>query len=323
MLSIKNWIIALLCCSCLSAWAAEPPKPQAPAPDGIEVGVYLVNVPAVNLKEKKFQLDFYLWFRWKNDELDPMENFEIVNGHVDGKESVKKRKAGGYNYSSARISATIYRNFVLNRYPLDDQALKLQIENAGGAGTMPPYIPDKAQSGVSAKIDVPGWRVQGFEGYASTTKYPTTFGDPEAAGQKESQVQRYTFAVNLKRAGWGNFIKLFSILFLAAGLAFNAFRIPSDAIDARIAFAASAVFMAVLTQSALSATLPETDTFGMADLLYNATMGFIAASFVLIVYTYRVSEQGNAAHAETVSRQAGWSLTVLYLLAVPAIVLLA
>jgi hypothetical protein len=312
----------MLCCGGWSAWAAESAV-AGPPPDGIEVGVYLVNVPSVSLKEKKFQLDFYLWFRWKDDQLDPMESFEIVNGHVDSKESVKKKKAGAYNYSSARITATIYRNFTLNRYPLDDQALKLQIENTAQAAVMPAYIPDKKQSGVSAKIDVPGWRVQGFEGYASTTKYPTTFGDPEAADRQESQVPRYTFAVMLKRAGWGNFIKLFSILFLAAGLAFNSFRIPSDAIDARIAFAASAVFMAVLTQSALSSSLPETDLFGMADQLYNATMGFIAASFVLIVYTYRVSEAGDAVRAQAVSRKAGWSLTILYVIAMAAIVVLA
>lgn len=311
-----------LCCGGGAAWAVEPAVP-ASAPDGIEVGVYLVNVPSVSLKEKKFQLDFYLWFRWKDDQLDPMETFEIVNGHVDSKENVKKKKVGEYNYSSARIAATIYRNFALNRYPLDDQSLKLQIENTGAAASMPAYVPDKKQSGVSAKIDVPGWHVQGFEGYASTTRYPTTFGDPEAAGRQESQVPRVTFAVMLKRVGWGNFIKLFSILFLAAGMAFNAFRIPSDAIDARIAFAASAVFMAVLTQSALSSSLPETDLFGMADQLYNVTMGFIAASFVLIVYTYRVAEDGNAARAQAVSRKAGWSLTLLYMAAMAAIVVLA
>jgi hypothetical protein len=295
----------------------------SPAPEPIAVGVYLVNVPMVNLKEKSFQLDFYLWFRWKDDQINPMESFDIVNGHVDSKENVEKKKVGDYHYSSARVVATIYRNFDLNRYPLDDQQLKLQIESSSHAASVPAFVPDKEQSGVSQKIDVPGWRIKGFEGYVSTTTYPTTFGDPDFTGLKESKYHRYTFAINLKRAGWGNFIKLFSILFLAAGMAFFAFRIPSTALDARIAFAASAVFMAVITQSALSSTLPESDSFGMADQLYNLTMGFIAASFAVIVQTYRMAEADQPERARTISRWAGWLLPIGYTVAIVLIILLA
>lgn len=81
--------------------------------------------------------------------------------------------------------------------------------------------------------------------------------------------------------------------------------------------------MAVLTQSALAASLPETDSFGMADQLYNLTMGCIAACFVLIVQTYRVAERGAPERAQTISRLAGWSLPVLYVIAIVFIVLLA
>jgi hypothetical protein len=310
--------LVLLCIASVQAHAAPPSTPE-----GIDVGAYLVNVPLVSLKEKKFRLDFYLWFRWKDDSINPMESFDIVNGHVDSKEHVQKKKVGAYNYSSARISATIYRNFALNRYPLDDQVLKLQIENTGVAALMSAYVPDTAQSGFNSKIDVPGWSLQSFESYASMTAYPTAFGDPEKILQNSSKSHRYTFAVKLKRAGWGNFIKLFSILFLAAGTAFVAFRISSAAIDARMAFAATAVFMAVLTQNALSVSLPESDSFGMADQLYNLTMGFIAACFVMIVQTHRMVGRGAQERAALISRRAVWLLPTLYVIAIVMIVVLA
>jgi hypothetical protein len=310
---IRQWLIPL----CLGFAFLFPASVSADSPGAraVDVGIYLTNIPFVNLKEKKFQADFYVWFRWKGDDINPIETFELVNGHIDSKDGLVKKDIGDIHYASVRVVATIYRNFVLTRYPLDNHPLKIQIEDGNASGTELRYRPDKTSSGISAKIEVPGWKVDSFDNYTSVTRYPTNYGDISRPGKVESTAPRYTLSVMLKRAGYGNFIKLFSILFLAAGLAFCAFRVRSDYIDARVAFAASAVFMAVITQSALSTNLPESDSFGMADQLYYVSMGFIVATFLAIIYAFRLSMAGQEDRANKLSRSLGWTLPVAYLAA--------
>lgn len=319
--AIEKWLLALglglamLISATVALATTQPPRV-------VDVGIYLNNVPQVNLKEKLFQADFYLWFRWQGDDLNPMESFEIVNGSVDAKEGLVTKKIGNTHYAAARISATIHRNFNVSRFPLDNQPLKIQIEETSSSSGEVVFRADKQSSGFSPKIDVPGWRTASFEDYVSVTTYPTNYGDISLPATK-SQYPRYTFKINLMRAGWGNFIKLFSILFLAAGLAFCAFRIQSESIDARIALAASAVFMAVLTQSALSTSLPESDAFGMADQLYNTTMAYIVITFLAIIHTFRMQLAGNDSGADRVSCITGWVLSVSYTAACALIVAFA
>lgn len=77
-----------------STSTATPPPPVA-APRSVDVGIYLNNIPSVSLKEKKFQADFSIWFRWTGDDLDPLESFTLVNGHIDSKDGVVKKKDWG------------------------------------------------------------------------------------------------------------------------------------------------------------------------------------------------------------------------------------
>ena len=321
---ITNKVTALLRVTwwCFFAWlphcsvAANTVK-NLPTTD--DVGIYLNNIPAVNLKEKKFQVDFNIWFRWKGDGVNPLENFEIVNGHIDSKDAPVKKKIGDINYGVHRVEATIFRNFALSKYPLDNHLLKIQIEDTSSDSNDLIFQPDKSNSGVSPKIDVAGWNITKFDSYASVTKYATNFGDISKASA-QSLHPRYTFSVELKRAGHGNFIKVFSMLFMAAGLAFCAFRVRADYIDARIAFAASGVFLAVLTQNTLSTSLPESDSFGMADQLYNLTMVFIVLSFLACVQTFKIIISGDELRANKYSFWLGIWLPVVYVTAATVIV---
>ena len=281
------------------------------------------NIPSVSLKEKKFQVDFNIWFRWKGDEINPMETFKIFNGHIDSKDGLVKKTIGGINYASQRIEATIYRNFDLRRYPLDDQSLKIQIEDVQAASTELVYRPDKINANVSPKINVSGWNIGKFEGYASVTKYQSNYGDVSLPDNAESNFPRYTFSVDLKRGSYGIFFKLFSMLFVAAAVSFLAFRIRSDYLDARLALIVSGVFLAAVTQSALSTSLPESDLFGMADQLYNIAMVFILFSFMACIHAFRLFVNGDVLKAEKFSRIIGIFLPVCYVAANVTVVGLA
>ncbi len=285
------------------------------SPKVIDVGIYLNSIPSISLKEKKFQADFYIWFRWVGNNIDPMESFEIVNGHIDSKEAVVKKKIGNINYASARVAASLFRNFDVSRYPLDKQTLKIQIEDNKLTSEEMAYRPDKANTAISPKIDIAGWHIEKSDSYESVTTYATNYGDISLQNGGKSKYPRYTFSLDLKRGGYAIFIKLFATLFLAGGLSFCAFAVRSDHIDARFALILSGVFLAGMTQSSLASILPESDLFCMADQLCDLTLAIIVLVFVAGIYTFGIYHNGDEQKADRVSRLTGRALAVFYVVA--------
>jgi len=308
------WVLTLLI---LPSYAADK------APVVVDVGVFLNNVPSVMLKERKFQVDFNVWFRWTGDAVNPLESFEVVAGHIDLKEELVKKKTGNVNYGLYKIVATINYNFDLAKYPLDDHALKIQIEDVKRDSSEMVYRADTASTNISPKVHVPGWDTGHFDATTAVVHYPTNYGDPEAAKATESNYSRFTFSLDLIRNGYGNFLKLFSMLFFAGGIAFFAFWVRSDYLDSRLALIVSGIFMAAITANMISSSLPESDSFDMAERLYFATMAFIFATCLGSLHTFKIFLAGNEDKANVLSRRLGLVLPVAYVLVNLLIVMLA
>lgn len=292
------------------ALLASGALPVQSAPTPVEVGIYLNNIQSVSLKEKRFQVDFNIWFRWKSDHINPMETFKIYNGNIDAKDGLVMKKINGINYAVQRIQATIYRNFNVDRYPLDDHKLKIQIENPV-ADTNFEFVPDNENSSVSPKIMVPGWSVGSFDGYASITTYKTNHGDISLGNDAEAKVPRYTFSVDLKREGYGLFFKYFSVLFFSVALTLIAFWISAELIDTRYWLVTTSPFLVVLIADSLSATLPDSESFRLGDQLYMLSVGLIFVAATVMIYQaklFTVDEQ----RAKRQSFIWGWGLTMFY-----------
>lgn len=293
------------------------------APTVVDVGIFLNNVPSVMLKERKFQVDFNLWFRWTGDAVNPTESFEVVGGHIDLKEELAKKKVGNVNYGLYKVVATINYNFDLAKYPLDDHALKIQIEDVKRDSTELIYRADTASTGVNPTVHVPGWDTGSLVASSRLTHYATNYGDPEAPKTSESDYSRATFSVELVRNGYGNFLKLFSMLFFAAGIAFFAFSVRSDYLDGRLALIVSGIFMAAITANMISSSLPESDSFDMAERLYFATMAFIFATCLSSLYTFKIFLAGQEEKANRLSRLFGYTYPLAFVLTDVLIVVMA
>jgi hypothetical protein len=312
------WIRAVLL-ALLFLWHAPAAMSATASPRVVDVGIYLNNIPSVSLKEKKFQVDFVIWFRWTGKDINPIESFGIFNGHIDVKDGIVTKQIGDVRYASAHVEATIFRNFDVAHYPLDNQTLKIQIEDSKADGSLITYRPDKENTNISSKITVPGWAVGPFDSYGSVTSYKTNYGDISLANTAETRIPRYTFAIDLKRSGHGYFLKYFSMLFLSAALTLAGFAVRADLIDTRFFLSTSAIFMAAITGGSLSTSLPETDEFGMGDQLYHLTMGLIFAATIIFIYLHKAS-LADPARAERLSARWGAGLAFGYVAATLLIV---
>ena len=315
------WIgcLALL----FSMLLALPSYAANKTPTVVDVGIFLNNVPSVMLKERKFQVDFNLWFRWAGDAVSPTESFEVVGGHIDLKEELAKKKVGNDNYSLYKVVATISYNFDLAKYPLDDHALKIQIEDVKRDSTELIYRADTVSTSANPKVHVPGWNTGSLVATSALTHYPTNYGAPDAPKASESDYSRATFSLELVRNGYGNFFKLFSMLFFAGVIAFFAFGVRSDYLDGRLALIVSGIFMAAITANMISSSLPESDSFDMAERLYFATMAFIFATCLSTLYTFKIFLAGQEEKANSLSRLFGYTFPLAYILINVLIVALA
>ncbi len=83
---VLAFLTAALALGALSAGPATAadgvPSPGSRAPSGpseVVVGMYINDIQDLNLQAYTYTMDFYVWMRWTNPDLDPPATFEPMN----------------------------------------------------------------------------------------------------------------------------------------------------------------------------------------------------------------------------------------------------
>jgi len=65
----------------------KPPPTAVPAgANPVKAGIYVDRIIDLSVKEARWTVDFYLWFRWNGTGVDPGEKLQIVDGSIESKE---------------------------------------------------------------------------------------------------------------------------------------------------------------------------------------------------------------------------------------------
>ena len=245
-----------------------PPDPLPTSADftKVNVGVYLDGIESLSIKDSYWTATFYVWFRWKGDKtLDPGKTFQLVDGKIEKKE-LQDAYAGadGINYQCYKVVAKLTKFFNTTRVPLDDHMLNIYIEDAARDVAQLRYLADDSTN-VSSRVRIPGYQVTGFASVVKPHTYKTTYGDPRLSQDKHTTYSEYNFALTIKRAGIGVYLKLFIGLFAGVVLTIGSFFIrPSDT-GPRFGIPSAAYFGAVANTYLVSSLLPSSGQFGLAD----------------------------------------------------------
>ena len=81
--------------------------------------------------------------------------------------------------------------------------------------------------------------------------------------------------------------------------------------------------MAAITANMISSSLPESDSFDMAERLYFATMAFIFATCLSSLYTFKIFLAGQEEKANRLSRLFGYTYPLAFVLTDVLIVVMA
>lgn len=293
--------------------AAAPVMAQEAPPEEVYVGTYLNQIFDVSLKDNKFCADFYIWFRWKSDAIDPFESFEVVNGRVESKTGEYTDEIEGYHYASCRVIATISKFWDITRFPLDNHTLTIEIEDTDNEEFKLRYLSDVENCGFNPGVRVPGWEVDRMGVSVVPHTYTTNYGDISLPTNAQSIYSRFIFALDIIRPGYGYFIKSFFTVFVAALVALVALFIKPIDLDPRFGLGAGALFAAVASEVVIASMLPDTSIITLADRLHIIAITFVFLSIAESIVALRLYEKGQETQSHRLDRISFYVCLVLFL----------
>lgn len=291
-------------------------SPTAPVPPTeVAVGIYVNQIAEVDLRQGTYEVDFWLWFRWRSKlEQSPLETFELVGGTIQTKDNIGTKTVDGVNYANARIHAQMRKAFDVSRFPFDSHLLPIVIEESQIESPQFTYVADIANCGTSEQVALPGWLIRDGTRDITVQSYHTTFGDPESS-PTGSNYSRFTVQSQISRPGLIFAGKLFWSLLIAAIIAWLVYLIPQNELDARIALGSGALFAAIATGYIIAASLPEAGQVVLADWVSALCILFIFVSLVETWWVHRLFSQDKIQMATRIDHLFAWVTPIVYLIA--------
>lgn len=280
----------------------------------VYTGIYLNQITSLSLKDSQFTADFYIWFRWKDKNINPLESFDVVNGHIESKEGVYEDIVQDFNYRVCRVVATIKKFWDISRFPLDNHTLTIEIEDNDNEESKLKYVSDIENSGVDPQVQVPGWKIDTVNVNVVSHTYKTNYGDISLPTNNESIYSRFVFSLSIVRPGYGYFFKLFFTVFVAAIVALIALFIKPTDLDPRFGLGAGALFAAVASEVVIASLLPDTNIITLTDKLHIISIFFIFLSIGESIISLRLFTSGKEKASQNLDRICFCIFIVAYLI---------
>ena len=302
---MKISIILLLC------FAALPCALRAQA-DTVKIGAFINDLYDINLSEKSFSTEFWVWFNYRDSLLKPLESLEISNAkEVDASLDFYEIK-GGMCWAGKKIHAVIKKDWDISRFPFDQQQMTIELEDSNNDIQSMVYVADTANTRYDDLIKISNWDVKSFYLTTDSKKYPTSYGDPTLSGG--SEYPHATLNMVIQRKSWGLFFSLFTGLYVAFFISSLVFFIDPIEVDPRFGLSVGGLFAAVGNKYIVDSILPQSTTFTLVDKLHILTYLFLLICIVFSVISLRIWKNGREQQALRFDRQAYLAIVSLYVL---------
>jgi len=277
----------------------------------VQTGAYIMRLGNVSPRDGSFDVDMWMWFRWQGADIRPDLTFELANGIITSRTDTEVLNDEGYNYSTMRIMGTIFHDFDVRRYPMDDHVITIDIEDSLLESTRLVYVADE-EIALDPQVMVAGWEVGIEPAYSDTHTYDTTYGF-RSSGTDGATYSRMTIPITLDRTSYGTLFKSFWVSLLAVILGLLAFLVKADDLDARFGMGVGSIFAASANAFVIADTLPQTNIITLAEQVNLIAVGVIFSTVFISIWSLRLRYAGRDDDSLKLDRNALIIMALIYI----------
>ncbi len=240
-------------------------------PIEVEVGLYILDIAHLDLKESEFFADFYIWYKTPENASWSPKTIEFMNGAIESATPLSHQMTESRkNLWSHRVKGRFRGQFRLHAYPFDQQNLPITIEDSDYQKDYVIFKPDIAApvdftAWTDPGIKIPDWQKSSAEVSVDTHSYVTDFG---LETKSTTEYSRFTFSLNIKRLFMPHLIKFILPLIIIAGMAYMVFYINASEFETQCGICVTALLSAVALHIAQADALPAVGYLVMSDKIF-------------------------------------------------------
>ena len=273
----------------------------------IYTGVDINRVSRVDVREGRFNVDFYLWMRFLGDADAPtgIEFPDAISPAVfNAAKPIETGEQDGLTYRLYRVTGDFRADFDLHDYPFDRQTLLLRLVNARAPAQQVAYVTDvfglrldhvvEAASNVSAYRDLQLWRVLGVTRFVDFFANRSTLGKPIFFdSDTRTEYAEFDTAVLLRRDVVAFMVKTLMPLFLLVAVVFATLFFPNSLSKERTTIPVTGILTSAVLMIAINSGLPPIGYTVSIEYVFYVFFGLCLMSMVAGFLQERLRIAGN------------------------------
>ena len=258
---------------------AQPIHPVSAqtTPDVIKVGIYLIRAGALDITTGAIDVDFYIEFTCPA-KCEDKADFEVINGSVKSKillDDAEKETTPTY-----RVSATVFQEVNLRKYPFDNHDIKIVIESSNYPSDQVEYVVNEEKTAVDKYVFILGWNIDPKDHAAKIVD--------QYYAPWDSHYTRYEFTTHLTKPSLTGWLKgLLPAVIIVLGALFALF-ITTKNVGNRVAIITSALVASVLYHMNFTSRVPPIGYLTFADTFMIINYLILLISLSLTIWIIRV-----------------------------------
>lgn len=283
--------------------------------DTAKVGVFILSLYNLDLNDKSFTTDFWIWINHDIDSISFENSVEIPNSKETTYSMYMDEEKGGGRWVTEKVHAVVKAEWDISDFPFDRQVLSIQIEEADKDTTELVYVADAVNSKIDEELKLKDWVITDFRVTDTARTYNTSYGDPELS--ESSAYGQVRADITLQRIHvWTIFFKLFTGVFVGFLIALFVFFIKPINVDPRFGLCVGGLFAAVGNKYVVEGTVSSASSNTLIDTLHNLTfVSILIIIFISIVSLYFFEKGGdkNLRRAKLLDTYSFVSILVVYI----------
>jgi hypothetical protein len=294
-------------------FASSITNAQKAAPDTVYSGVYITSIHDINFKDKEYNVNLWLWLKYKNKKFDFLHNLEVPQAKSVTTSYSTVDSSDNKIYILMKLQCVMKDSWAIDNFPFDRQKLRFSIENSQFDSKSLVFAADTLGKHFDPRFTLRGWRIDSLDISTGIKIYETGFGD-ESLKKPHTEYSNFKVRLQINRDAMGLFWKMFLGMYVAFLIAYMCFYIHTDSIDSRFGLSVGALFAVIGNKYIVDSALPESTTFTLVDTLHGITLLFILTVIICTSYSLKLVKREKIDKAKRFDLICAQVLLAVYLL---------